>query len=243
MKLMEKDRKKKRNRIMIQTHVFRKVAGERRDELRWERDLDRNIRSRATSPDRHQVDRGRATSPQRVVPSSVAAEPPDVPLNADEEEERRRHVRRPSSTVRRMTRQRSYDDEMKSVAAMSGGGGQHAHPEPGLGLPVQLPRRASAYDVYATPGAGGLNAMAIAAAQQRASISAQGGRKPEERPTVRRSSFRAVKPVMPYEVGAEDESMMNLEASPVPVVPPKVVPPPVLGPDEERRTRRRGSQL
>ena len=70
-----------------------------------------------------------------------------------------------------------------------------------------------------------------------------GGRKPEERPTVRRSSFRAVKPVMPYEVGAEDESMMNLEASPVPVVPPKVVPPPVLGPDEERRTRRRGSQL
>lgn len=63
---------------------------------------------------------------------------------------------------------------MKNVAAMSGGGGQHAHPEPGLGLPVQLPRRASAYDVYATPGAGGLNAMAIAAAQQRASISAQG---------------------------------------------------------------------
>ena len=100
-------------------------------------------------------------------------EPPDI-LNPDEEEERRRHVRRPSSTVRRMTRQRSYDDEMKNVAAMSGGGGQHAHPEPGLGLPVQLPRRASAYDVYATPGAGGLNAMAIAAAQQRASISAQG---------------------------------------------------------------------
>lgn len=100
-------------------------------------------------------------------------EPPEI-LNPDEEEERRRHVRRPSSTARRMTRQRSYDDEMKNVAAMSGGGGQHAHPEPGLGLPVQLPRRASAYDVYATPGAGGLNAMAIAAAQQRASISAQG---------------------------------------------------------------------
>ncbi|KAG9438155.1 regulating synaptic membrane exocytosis protein 1 isoform X1 [Apis mellifera carnica] len=140
-----------------------------------------------------------------------------------------------------MTRQRSYDDEMKNVAAMSGGGAQHAHPEPGLGLPVQLPRRASAYDVYATPGAAGLNAMAIAAAQQRASISAQGGRKPpEERPATRRLSFRVVKP---YEVGAEDESMMNLEASTVPVVSPKVVPPPVLGPDEERRTRRRGSQL
>ncbi|XP_026302054.1 regulating synaptic membrane exocytosis protein 1 isoform X2 [Apis mellifera] len=221
---------------------FRKVAGERREELRWE--LDRSIRSRATSPDRHQVDKGRATSPQRVsvVPSSVAGEPPDVPLDGDEEDERRRHVRR-GGTVRksRMTRQRSYDDEMKNVAAMSGGGAQHAHPEPGLGLPVQLPRRASAYDVYATPGAAGLNAMAIAAAQQRASISAQGGRKPpEERPATRRLSFRVVKP---YEVGAEDESMMNLEASTVPVVSPKVVPPPVLGPDEERRTRRRGSQL
>lgn len=97
-------------------------------------------------------------------------------LDPEEEEERRRHVRRASGAVRksRMTRQRSYDDEMKNVAAMSGGGGQHAHPEPGLGLPVQLPRRASAYDVYAAPGAGGLNAMAIAAAQQRASISAQG---------------------------------------------------------------------
>lgn len=70
-----------------------------------------------------------------------------------------------------------------------------------------------------------------------------GGRKPEERPTGRRSSFRSVKPVMPYEVGGEDESMMNLGAFPVSVVSPKVVPPPVLGPDEDRRTRRRGSQL
>lgn len=56
-----------------------------------------------------------------------------------------------------------------------GGGGQPAHPDTGLGLPVQLPRRASAYDVFVTPGSSGLNAMAIAAAQQRASISAQGG--------------------------------------------------------------------
>ncbi|XP_076751785.1 regulating synaptic membrane exocytosis protein fife isoform X2 [Xylocopa sonorina] len=226
---------------------FRKVAGERREELKWERDLDRNIRSRAASPDRHQVDRGRATSPQRVnvVPTSVAEPPEAMPLDADEEDERRRHVRR-SGTVRvksRMTRQRSYDDEMKNAAAMSGGGSQHAHPEPGLGLPVHLPRRASAYDVYAAPGVGGLNAMAMATAQQRASISAQGSRKGEERPTARRSSFRGVKPVMPYEVGAEDESMMNLDASSVAVVSPKVVPPPVLGPDEERRTRRRGSQL
>lgn len=54
------------------------------------------------------------------------------------------------------------------------GGAQPTHPDTGLGLPVQLPRRASAYDVYAMPGASGLNAMAIAAAQQRASMSAQG---------------------------------------------------------------------
>lgn len=62
--------------VMLQ---FRKVAGERREELRWE--LDRSIRSRATSPDRHQVDKGRATSPQRVsvVPSSVAGEQPFLP--------------------------------------------------------------------------------------------------------------------------------------------------------------------
>ncbi|KOC69229.1 hypothetical protein WH47_11014 [Habropoda laboriosa] len=225
---------------------FRKVAGERREDLRWE--PERNNRSRATSPDRHQVDRGRATSPQRgAIEPSSGTDPSEVmPLGVDEEEERQRWTRR-SSTVRcksRMTRQRSYDDEMKNVAAMSGGSGQHALPEPGLGLPVQLPRRASAYDVYAAPGVvGGLNAMTIAAAQQRASISAQGGRKPEERPSGRRSSFRAVKPVMPYEVGAEDESMMNLEASAVSVVPPTVVPQPVLIPDEERRTRRKGSQL
>ena len=57
---------------------------------------------------------------------------------------------------------------------MAGGDAQPTHPDSGLGLPVQLPRRASAYDVYAPPGSSGLNAMAIAAAQQRASISAQG---------------------------------------------------------------------
>ncbi|XP_076669280.1 regulating synaptic membrane exocytosis protein fife isoform X3 [Andrena cerasifolii] len=223
-----------------------KVAGERREDLRWERDLERKSKSRATSPDRHQVERARATSPQRVAvePFSVAVEPPE-PIEIDDEEDRRRRARKTGGTVRvksRMTRQRSYDDEMKNVG-ICGSGGQHALPEPGLGLPPQLPRRASAYDVYATPVVGGLNAMAIAAAQHRASISAQGGRKPEERPTIRRSSFRAVKPLMPYEVGAGDESMMNLEGTSVPVVPPAVVPQPVLVPDEERRTRRRGSQL
>jgi hypothetical protein len=95
----------------------------------------------------------------------------------DDEEERRRRARRGGGTIRRksrVTRQRSYDDEIKTAAAMGGGGAQPTHSDTGLGLPVQLPRRASAYDVYAAPGSSGLNAMAIAAAQQRASISAQG---------------------------------------------------------------------
>ncbi|XP_076178462.1 regulating synaptic membrane exocytosis protein fife isoform X2 [Ptiloglossa arizonensis] len=226
-----------------------KVAGERREDLRWERDVERKSKSRATSPDRHQVDRGRATSPQRgaVEPSSLVDPLEAMPMDVDEEEERRSRARRTSGTVRvksRMTRQRSYDDEMKNMVAMAGVAGHHEHQEPCLRLPTMLPRRASAYDVYAAPCVGGLNAMAIAAAQQRASISAQGSRKPEERPTSRRPSFRATKPVMPYDVGADDESMMNLEPMSVPVIPPTVVAqPPILIPDEERRSRRRGSQL
>ncbi|XP_018053303.1 PREDICTED: regulating synaptic membrane exocytosis protein 1 [Atta colombica] len=221
---------------------FRKVAGERqREDLRWERDLDRKSKSRGGSPDRHQAsDRGRATSPQRVMPAQtgvIEQEGGDL----DDEEERRRRARRGGGTVRRksrVTRQRSYDDEIKTAATMATGGVQPTHPDTGLGLPVQLPRRASAYDVYAVPGSSSLNAMAIAAAQQRASISAQGTREPEERS--RRSSFRAVKPVMPYDA-ADDEKMIKLDSSSAPAVPP--VSQPVLVPDEERRNRRRGSQL
>ncbi|KAH0946977.1 hypothetical protein HN011_004526, partial [Eciton burchellii] len=225
---------------------FRKVAGERREELRWERDLDRKSKSRGGSPDRHQAsERGRATSPQRVVMPAQTAAIEQEAGDLDDEEERRRRARRGGGTIRRksrVTRQRSYDDEIKTAAAMAGGGAQPTHPDTGLGLPVQLPRRASAYDVYAAPGASGLNAMAIAAAQQRASMSAQGGREAEERPTGRRSSFRAVKPVMPYEVAADDEKMIKLDSSAAPAVAPSV-PQPVLVPDEERRNRRRGSQL
>ncbi|XP_011141417.2 regulating synaptic membrane exocytosis protein 2 isoform X3 [Harpegnathos saltator] len=220
---------------------FRKVAGERREELRWERDLDRKSKSRGGSPDRHQADRGRATSPQRmcIIPAQAGGMEQECG-DLDDEEERRRRARRGGGTIRRkshMTRQRSYDDEIKTAAAMTGGGVQPAHPDIGLGLPVQLPRRASAYDVYATPGSSGLNAMAIAAAQQRASISAQGVREPEERHQARRSSFRAVKP---YEIVADEEKMIKLDSSPVAVAPAVIQP---LVPDEERRTRRRGSQL
>lgn len=69
-----------------------------------------------------------------------------------------------------------------------------------------------------------------------------GAREPEERPTTRRSSFRAVKPVMPYEVAADEEKMIKLDSSSATAVVPPVSQP-VLVPDEERRNRRRGSQL
>ncbi|KAL0117950.1 hypothetical protein PUN28_008967 [Cardiocondyla obscurior] len=224
-----------------------KVAGERqRDDLRWDRDLDRKSKSRGGSPDRHQPsDRGRATSPQRVVMPAQTQAIKQEAGDMDDEEERRHRARHGGGTIRRksrVTRQRSYDDEIKTAAAMAAGGAQPTHPDAGLGLPAQLPRRASAYDVYAMPGSSGLNAMAIAAAQQRAAISPQGTREPEERPVTRRSSFRAVKPVMPYDVAADDEKMIKLDPSSAPAVPPPVSPP-VLIPDEERRTRRRGSQL
>ena len=99
----------------------------------------------------------------------------------DEEEERRHRSRRAAqgaSTVRRksrVTRQHSYDDEIKNAQlAASGGGnlGGHGGGDAGLGLPVQLARRASAYDVY-SPG-GGASLAAIVAPQHRSSISAQG---------------------------------------------------------------------
>lgn len=110
-------------------------------------------------------------------------------IGEDEDERRRRAVRRSAagSTIRRksrVTKQHSYDEESTTGLGSSLGGaggngggglGQSVHGDSGLGLPIQLPRRASAYDVYATPGmTGGLNAMAIAAAQQRTSISNQG---------------------------------------------------------------------
>ncbi|XP_077264396.1 regulating synaptic membrane exocytosis protein fife isoform X3 [Temnothorax americanus] len=226
-----------------------KVAGERqREDLRWERDLDRKSnKSRGGSPDRHQAsDRGRATSPQRIVmPAQTGAVEQESGDLMDDEEERRRRARRGGGTVRRksrVTRQRSYDDEIKTAVTMAAGGTQPTHPDTGLGLPAQLPRRASAYDVYAVPGSSGLNAMTIATAQQRASISAQGTREPEERPVTRRSSFRAVKPVMPYDVAADDEKMIKLDSSSAPAVAPPVSQPALI-PDEERRNRRRGSQL
>ncbi|XP_025603106.2 regulating synaptic membrane exocytosis protein 1 isoform X2 [Athalia rosae] len=263
-----------------------KVAGERCEELRWERELEWRSKSRGGSPERHHCDGRGDRNSERNERNEQSAERGDrgerndrgdrVRANSpphrgskqnssaadqdhagdqgngggggggggDEDEERWRRSRRTGGTVRRksrVARQRSYDEEVKS-GAMSGSG-QPSHPEPGLNLPVQLPRRASAYDVYATPGASGLNAMAIAAAQQRASMFAQGNREPEERSvqTSRRSSFRAVKPVLPYDMGTEEEKVINLDTSPT--TEPSNAQSPALAPDEDRRTRRRGSQL
>ncbi|KAK0086079.1 hypothetical protein PV325_003904 [Microctonus aethiopoides] len=203
-----------------------KVAGERREELRWERELEWRSKSRSGSPDRHGNERGRASNQEGDI-------------GEDEDERRRRAVRRSGGTIRRksrVTRQHSYDDEIKSGGG-GNGNGQPGHPDTGLGLPVQLPRRASAYDVFATPGSGGLNAMAIAAAQQRTSISAQGSREPEERSPGRRQSFRVVKPVMAYEMGGDDEKIINLDANSGSEVGGNVQS------DEPRPNRRRASML
>ncbi|XP_031785804.1 regulating synaptic membrane exocytosis protein 1 isoform X2 [Nasonia vitripennis] len=233
-----------------------KVAGERRSE-----DWEWRSKSRSGSPERHQdqqprerdrdrggggSDRQRGSSPQRSGKMTDQDNNGGAVDMDDEELPRHRSSRRKS----RVTRQHSYDDEIKSAAIAaslsSGVSGGHGEGPPGLGLPGQLSRRKSAYDVYSAGGAGGLSA--IVAPQHRASISSQGRREPDAEtqpaPTSRRPSFRANKPVMPYEMSAgapgtaDDEKMINLDAAPKPEVDQGI-----LMPDEELRTRRRGSQL
>ncbi|XP_066589464.1 regulating synaptic membrane exocytosis protein 1 isoform X2 [Prorops nasuta] len=240
---------------------FRKVAGDRRDDLRWDKDFDRKSKSRSGSPDR--LEKGRAASPQRIVKSpaqpdadttvDIVKPEEDVDQQQDEEEQRWIRTRRASTAVvtaaaaaassarrkSRVTRQRSYDDEIKTLLGGASSGSaqapQQAHPDSTgtvVLLPTQLSRRASAYDVFGAHQ-GGLNAMAIAAAQQRASISVQGSsREADARPTGRRSSFRNVKPMAPYEV---DDKLVTHDAPTSSAAG--------LVPDEERRTKRRGSQL
>lgn len=99
----------------------------------------------------------------------------------------------------RLPRQHSYDDEVKNNIVPI------TQTETGLNLPPQMPRRASAYDVFSMPAAvipsAGLN---------------------------RRASVRVSATVAP-----------TIEAAPT--IESNVA---VLGPPEEdRRTRRRGSQL
>ena len=82
---------------------------------------------------------------------------------------RRNTIRRKST----MTRQHSYDDEIKTAAIAASLAA--AHSDTGLGLPAHgLPRRASAYDVYSSAGSSGNNSLPIVQQQHRASMSAQG---------------------------------------------------------------------
>ncbi|CAD7081981.1 unnamed protein product [Hermetia illucens] len=124
----------------------------------------------------------------------------------------------------RIARQHSYDDDMKgSGTTTTVGGGQN---ELGLGIPA-MPRRKSAYDVFA-PGI----------LQQAAANAAQASGRPvpptDALPTMlppgsRRPSFRVPHPA--EDIVQKDDSPSPDKGSPVLTV------------DEDRRMRRRGSQL
>ncbi|XP_014243367.1 regulating synaptic membrane exocytosis protein 1 isoform X2 [Cimex lectularius] len=166
----------------------------------------------------------RATSPsveRRPFPTSPAK--PEVPNQTQVQVElepddawRRSQSARGGRRKSRVQKQHSYDDEMKAA--------QGAIPaaEPALGLPAALPRRASAYDVYAPRG----DVIVPGAA---------GGMVPGPRTDERRrSSFRGP-PSEP-----DDNPVVSVTvpgSSPTPDVPSS------LCIDEERRSRRRGSQL
>ncbi|XP_062127373.1 regulating synaptic membrane exocytosis protein 1 isoform X2 [Drosophila sulfurigaster albostrigata] len=137
----------------------------------------------------------------------------------------------------RVSRQHSYDDDMKTggVGGSMGGGGPAlgmAADGSGLGIPA-MPRRKSAYDVFA-PGLM-QGAAAAAAAQQLQRSPGEGGgggagiMPPMQLPGSRRPSFR---------VPHASEELQNDES---PGSPDKGSP--VLTVDDDRRMRRRGSQL
>lgn len=118
---------------------------------------------------------------------------------------------------RAMARQHSYDDDIKSGATSQALG----NPDLGLGIPSPMPRRASAYDVFA-PGV-------LAQVAQTAAAGGMAGQPPSGGPPPRRSSFR-VPP--PDDSPTKDGSPCSPD-----------VGSPVLTVAEEPRTRRRGSQL
>lgn len=100
-----------------------------------------------------------------------------------------------SRRASRVTRQHSYDDEVKATAPV-------AASETGLGLPAPMPRRASAYDVFSVPA---LSTVTPPNA-------------------CRRASFRVPPP--------EPASPPSPDTGPALIIP-----------EEDRRNRRRGSQL
>ncbi|KAL0270495.1 UNVERIFIED_CONTAM: hypothetical protein PYX00_007892 [Menopon gallinae] len=184
-----------------------KVAGDRREELRWERELEWRKKGSSAAP-------SQSSSPsaeRRPFPDEAARHaPPSVEAAAAEEDEEQQAAKGAMRSRRksRIGRQHSYDDEIKNA-----GSGQSPSLEPGLGLPVALPRRASAYDVYAfRQGEGGQGA-----------VPPNAGRRP---------SFR-VAPKADDPQGYEPPAPATLEGASLPG----------LQVDEDRRSRRRGSQL
>ncbi|XP_073997742.1 regulating synaptic membrane exocytosis protein fife isoform X2 [Rhodnius prolixus] len=172
----------------------------------------------------------RTTSPSvewRPLPGGRQLEEPPVAIQAPPPEEssdeawRRAQAAAAAKVSRRKSRvqkQRSYDDESKTTQ------GQVQPADTGLVLPASLPRRASAYDVFAPRGE--TMSTTLQMANVNPPTATTGIREPSTGGT-RRSSFRAV-PQDPDEPAATS----------LPVEPPTS-----LGVEEDRRTRRRGSQL
>ncbi|KAJ9589583.1 hypothetical protein L9F63_017221, partial [Diploptera punctata] len=148
--------------------------------------------------------------------------PPIVSIGVDDADAEGEAWRRRQGRSRRMsrvTRQHSYDDELKNA---SGGGVAVSR---NLCLPVQLPRRASAYDVYAARS-GDPAQFEIQELEHNPS-DVLDGVSPTGIPTSsRRPSFRAGKPPGLYDFDNTDTGDQS-----------------GLAVDEDRRTRRRGSQL
>uniref|UniRef100_A0A182YI91 Uncharacterized protein n=1 Tax=Anopheles stephensi TaxID=30069 RepID=A0A182YI91_ANOST len=116
--------------------------------------------------------------------------------------------RRPST---KMSRQRSYDDEFKTMSSDTN------LAEAGLNLPPPMPRRKSAYDVYA-PGV-------LVNAMQSVKLAPDD---PEKMSTSRRSSMKMM--ADGNEFGADDHTVADMKAAGLIV-------------DDDRRHKRRGSQL
>ncbi|XP_052891921.1 regulating synaptic membrane exocytosis protein 2 [Anopheles moucheti] len=116
--------------------------------------------------------------------------------------------RRPST---KMSRQRSYDDEFKTMSSDTN------LAEAGLNLPPPMPRRKSAYDVYA-PGV-------LVNAMQSVKLAPDD---PDKISTSRRSSMKMM--ADGNEFGADDHTVADMKAAGLIV-------------DDDRRHKRRGSQL
>lgn len=126
--------------------------------------------------------------------------------------------RRPSRVV---SRQRSYDEDIKTNTTVN----NVPQNDIGLGLPAPMPRRKSAYDVYA-PGLVGQQAPPVVQQQQQQNPQHMG--RPSDGPT-RRGSFR-VPPPMAMEDKTNDVGPMSPDQC-------------QLNVEEDRPMRRRGSQL